>query len=635
MLPFFLWLLFFIGSAYGIHFDWESIQLTEAETDNYPAIRFGDVDENFPLKPCKSIPGDPDWPSEAAWNRFNDTLDGVLLKPFPLATPCYAGPLYDPVKCESLKKAWGNMALHANDPISVCSQWASGDSCVPTSQPNSTCSQGGYPVYVVNATTARHVQMAVNFARNMNIRLVIKNSGHDFNGRNLGGYSLSVWVHNLRGVQYHPDFELGDYNGRAVAIGGGTPAADLYGIRSTYNTTIMLPGGSTVGVAGAYAQGGGHSSWSSVYGLTADNVLQIHAVTADGRLVKADAETNKDLYWAFRGGGGGNFGIVTSMVIATFPLTPLTGQSITFSTVPKTGQPTSNLTADVFWEGMKAYWGFCTALCDAGGFGYDFIRHATSQNVTGLTFTTSISLPNTTLSEARAFIRPLLERLNDVGIAIAIPQPQVQELLHPQRPQEPEPPQAPQDPPVHLSALNDPVHNTLIASRLFLRPNFATAPSLNLMSAAIRRFVEHGGYDFHGQIFTPNPSPRLTRPNAILPAFRSAIMHAQGYAPNAHWNGVSPVLSLEEQRARHERLQGYMQVWRDITPGSGSYMNEGDAQTVGWREAFWGSNYGKLAEVKGEWDPWGVFWVVGGVGSEAWVVGGREGFGGQDGRLCR
>jgi len=66
------------------------------------------------------------------------------------------------------------MKSSSSDPTSILSQWASGNTCVPTSQPNSTCTQGGYPVYVVDALTVRHVQMAVNFARNNNIRLVIK-----------------------------------------------------------------------------------------------------------------------------------------------------------------------------------------------------------------------------------------------------------------------------------------------------------------------------------------------------------------------------------------------------------------------------------------------------------------------------
>lgn len=83
-----------------------------------------------------------------------------------------------------------------------------------------------------------------------------------------------------------------------------------------------------------------------------------------------------------------------------------------------------------------------------------------------------------------------------------------------------------------------------------------------------------------------------------------------------------------------------MQGWRDVTSGSGSYVNEGDAQDWEWRDAFYGANYARLKDVKREWDPEGVFWAVGAVGSEGWEIRDREGgrrvgIVVQDGRLCR
>ncbi|CAI6232812.1 unnamed protein product [Periconia digitata] len=616
------------------NFPFEAIQLTEADTLTNPSLRFGNATNPLlPSNPCKTTPEDPDWPTEAEWSSFNNTLDGALLKPAPLASPCYEGPDYNAARCASLKSGWGNMALHANHPISVCSQWATGDACVPTSSPNSTCSQGGYPVYVVNATTVRHVQMAVNFARNKNIRVVVKNSGHDYNGRNIGAHSLGIWVHNLKGTAYHANFQTSDYTGRAVAVGGGTQAADVYPIRTTYNTTIMLPGGSTVGVAGGYAQGGGHSSYSSIYGLTADNVLRIYAVTADGRFVTADSETNADLFWAFRGGGPGNFGIVTSMLIAAFPNTPSTSRSITFSTLPsRPGSSAPSLDTETFWEGVKAYWGFCIAICEEGGLGYNFIRHGSSGGRTGLTFTTSISLPFHSSSETRDFLQPLLDQLDELGISSSAALSETSE--------EPASPPPPQDEP-YASALGEQIHNTLLASRLFLTPNFATPSALSETNLAIRTFVEKGGYDFHGQNYNPSTATQAySTQNAVLPAFRSAIMHAQGYLPSQHWDGTSPQLEPAEQAAQHKRLQEFMQGWRDITPGSGSYVNEGDAQSALWKEEFFGGNYERLEGVKGKVDPWGVFWVLGGVGSDGWEVrggvgGGRDGLYTQDGVLCR
>lgn len=189
-----LFLSLFATTSLALNFGFEDVQLTEAETSDYPAIRFGGSGNPAPREDCRVIPGDANWPDDEDWAQFNETLGGVLLKPVPLATPCYSGPLYDAARCEQLKRGWSNIATQyvvigyhgreinlmmlmecsSNDPTSIMSQWASGNTCVPTSQPDSNCTQGGYPVYVVEALNVRHVQMAVNFARNNNIRLVIR-----------------------------------------------------------------------------------------------------------------------------------------------------------------------------------------------------------------------------------------------------------------------------------------------------------------------------------------------------------------------------------------------------------------------------------------------------------------------------
>lgn len=100
-----------IGSALAVNFDWENIQLTEAETRNYSAIRFGGSGPDPPEKECKYIPGDKDWPSDAEWAKFNQTLGGALLKPLPLAAVCYSGPQYNPAQCASLQNSWTDMDI--------------------------------------------------------------------------------------------------------------------------------------------------------------------------------------------------------------------------------------------------------------------------------------------------------------------------------------------------------------------------------------------------------------------------------------------------------------------------------------------------------------------------------------------
>ncbi|ORY18534.1 hypothetical protein BCR34DRAFT_473261 [Clohesyomyces aquaticus] len=626
-----------ITTISAVNFDWEEVQLTEVETRNYSAIQFAHSSIHVPQEECKTIPGDPNWPSGAEWARFNNTLGGVLVKPRPLAAVCYSGPEYDAERCEALNQRWKSPSFHANDPASVMSQWAIGNACVPTSDPNSTCEQGGYPAYVVNATTVRHIQLAVNFARNLNIRLVIKASGHDFNGKNIGAYSLSVWTHSLRSFTYHATYNTSRYTGRAIAYGAGFRSLDAHTVTSQYNMSMMIAGGLDVSLAGGYLQGGGHSSLSSSYGLAADQVLSIEAVTASGKFVHADAETNGDLFWAFRGGGGGNYGIITSVIVKAFPPTPMTQSRIMFSTIPSSA--TSNSTApsvEAFWKGVKAYWDFCIALCDAKGLGYNFIQHTPirGSNATGLTFTTTISVPNYNNTSYQTFTRPLLDKLTALGITVPIPK--VSRSLH--IPPTPDPNPNYHHPSISRRALGDIVSNTLIASRWFQHPHFASPSALTKTHLAIRHFVEAGGYTFHGINHAPTLQAAGYPDNAVNPAFRSVILHAQGYLGDMHWDGQSPVISTAELAEKHERLQRYMQGWRDVTPGSGSYVNEGDAQEPDFKDSFFGENYERLADVKRRWDPWGVFWVVGGVGSDEWEVrggSGTRGFVVQDGRLCR
>jgi hypothetical protein len=191
-------------------------------------------------------------------------------------------------------------------------------------------------------------------------------------------------------------------------------------------------------------------------------------------------------------------------------------------------------------------------------------------------------------------------------------------------------------------AVGDVVGNTLIASRLWKRSNFETPSAIDEMNAAIREVIDadKGGYTFHGMNYAPTLAVSGRPDNAVNPAFRTTLMHAQAYEGDAWWDTVSSQKTIREQKARHDRLQSYMQKWRDVTEGSGSYMNEGDAQSPEWQEEFYGYNYPKLVGIKRKWDPWSVFWAISAVDSDSWEVrgssgGGRDGVFTQDGRLCR
>ena len=127
---------------------------------------------------CKPIPGDASWPSTSQWQHLNDSLSGRLLQPSPPASACHSPKPSSNESCANLKKSWSTFSFHQDDPISTAWNNMNNDSCLPdTSAP---CSGLGYPVYVVNATSASHVKLAVEFARENNVRLNVKASGHDY-----------------------------------------------------------------------------------------------------------------------------------------------------------------------------------------------------------------------------------------------------------------------------------------------------------------------------------------------------------------------------------------------------------------------------------------------------------------------
>ena len=163
--------------AAGYNFPYESLQLTDAHVGNFSAVAFGDKTKaeaahNGPA--CKAYPGTSQWPADQEWLQLNKTLEGALLKPSPPASACYDGPSYNAKQCSFLMTGARESRFYINDPLTVLTQWPQGDTCILSAKPTGNCTQGGFPVYVVNATTVRQIQAAVNFARNKNVRLVIK-----------------------------------------------------------------------------------------------------------------------------------------------------------------------------------------------------------------------------------------------------------------------------------------------------------------------------------------------------------------------------------------------------------------------------------------------------------------------------
>jgi hypothetical protein len=131
---------------------------------------------------CKAYPGSRAWPSLSRWAALNASISGRLLQPPPPGAVCHPGqPTYNSASCVTIQNNWTNIDYHSTNPISSAWNNWNNDSCIPYLP--SPCSGEGYPIYVVNATCIDDVKKGVDFARENNVRLIVKASGHDYLGR--------------------------------------------------------------------------------------------------------------------------------------------------------------------------------------------------------------------------------------------------------------------------------------------------------------------------------------------------------------------------------------------------------------------------------------------------------------------
>ncbi|KAJ3580014.1 hypothetical protein NPX13_g554 [Xylaria arbuscula] len=335
-------------------------QLSNQELTNISLFDFVDnvnsteKDNRSLVTGCKTYPGDKLWPVQAVWKVFDLLTGGALIKTIPVGAVCYTNnEHYDADKCQNILDHWTESATHADDPTSVMSPLFQGKTCMPQNGNDSTCELGGFPSYAVNISTVAQIQLAINFARNTNVRLVVKNTGHDFLGKSAGAGALSIWTHNLKSVDFIEQYKGCGYSGPAMKLGAGVEVGELYAAADKYGVSAVGGECKGVGVTGGYIQGGGHSPLSSIYGMGADQVLSIDIVLPNGRFITADKTHHSDIFWAVRGGGGATFGVVTSMTVKVHPKTVYSG--LTFY-VTSGNDSVANMSTSAFIAGVEAYW---------------------------------------------------------------------------------------------------------------------------------------------------------------------------------------------------------------------------------------------------------------------------------------
>ncbi len=170
------------------------------------------------------------------------------------------------------------------------------------------------PSLVARPVDAADVRTAVQWGVAHGVPLRARSGGHSYAGYSTLSGGMVLDLRNLRGISVN-------LKARTARIGAGTQLIDVYSALAARGVTIPAGSCPSVGIAG-HATGGGMGLAGRKFGLTADNLLSAQIVTADGSLLTASAHEHSNLYWALRGGGGGNFGVVTSFTFRVHAVPP-------------------------------------------------------------------------------------------------------------------------------------------------------------------------------------------------------------------------------------------------------------------------------------------------------------------------
>ena len=167
------------------------------------------------------------------------------------------------------------------------------------------------PAAILRCATSEDVVAAVRFARETGLEIAVKCGGHNVNGFAVPDGGVMIDLSPMSGVRVDPVR-------RKAWVGGGSLLGHVDRATQAYGLATTAGNVSHTGVAGL-TLGGGMGWLARQLGLACDNVEACTVVTADGRIVRATASQNPDLFWALRGGGG-NFGIVTEFEFRLYPV---------------------------------------------------------------------------------------------------------------------------------------------------------------------------------------------------------------------------------------------------------------------------------------------------------------------------
>lgn len=575
----------------------------------------------FPDNAAKQIrrvrPGDPLWPSDESWGRLKQKVDNRLIKVESPLNACRTLP--DRKSCSDVFEELKNPFYIGDNPaLTQTSGWVD----AWTSSPS---------VYAVAAAETADVVAAVNFARENNLRLVVKGGGHSYQGTSNSADSLLVWTRAMDSIVLHDAFVAQGCAEKqspqpAVTVGAGAIWVHVYNTVTTAGGRYVQGGGcATVGVAGLI-QSGGFGSFSKNYGLAAAGLLEAEVVTADGTARVANLCTNPDLFWGLKGGGGGSLGVVTKLTLRTHELPEYFGG--VFGTIQAKSETAYRALMNRILEFYRdqlfnPHWGEQIRFEPDNSLQLAMVFQGLNQQQAKQVWQPFLSWV-AGKTEDYAFEEPVE--------IVAIPAKHFwdPEFLRKNFPQFIDVDDRPGAPAGNIFWAG----NRGEAGQFLHGYRSVWLPSSLMENDRREAFIEalfrgsrRWGISLHcNKGLAGTSAENLTAAKdtamnpAVLDAFALAILGGEGPPSFPGIPGHEP--DLAAARSDATEINRAMGELLKVVEKPGSYVSESDFFEQNWRESFWGSNYPRLAEVKKKYDPDGLFFVHHGVGSENWSADG-------------
>ncbi len=556
-------------------------------------------------------PSDPNWPGASSWAKLKEDVGGNLLEVHPLFGSCEKEPTGS--ACREARSNISNPYWIGDQPAGTeVSGWL--DAWTPATS-----------VYAVKARSAVDVAAGVNFARENNLRLVVKGGSHSYLGTSNAPDSLLIWTRAMNQVTLHDAFVAQGCEGHsapvpAVTAGAGAVWMDLYNAVTTQAGRYVQGGGcTTVGVAGLI-QSGGFGSFSRGFGTAAAGLLEAEVVTADGDVRVVNACRDPDLFWALKGGGGGSFSVVTRLTLRTHELPTFFG--FTAGKIQALSDAAFNRLITHFLtffrkQLLNPHWGEQVSLRPDNTFEISMVSQGLSDEQAIAIWEPFFAWVNDSPKDF-AVIWPLRSGAGDSrGWWDVEGNPSMNRDTRDGAPKNHGWWQGDQE---QVGAFIHGMESIWLPASLLQEGQQGRLVGALFAASRHKRVQLHINKGLAGAPQEALASVRQTATNpAVVRAFALAII-ADGEAPA--YSGLSRTIDLAAARQDARAIDRSTAELRKVVLNAGSYVSESNYFNRSWQSEYWGENYSRLRTVKAKYDPNGLFIVHHGVGSEDWSADG-------------